>query len=142
MDFSYIIIPIIVIISSQAIKLLTDGIRGNFDLYNLFISYGGFPSAHTAFAVSVTTLAGLRLGFDSAIFGVSLIFTLLIMRDAVAFRGLLGKQAKVFNQLIRRMPNSEKKDMPLFRERMGHSAFEVFGGAVWGIFLTYFLNLL
>jgi hypothetical protein len=142
MDYSYIIIPIIVLISSQALKLLTDGIKGNFDLHNLFVSYGGMPSAHTAFAVSITTLAGLNLGLESPIFAVSLVFTLLIMRDAVAFRGLLGKQAKVFNRLIKKMPEAEKKDIPLFRERMGHSILEVTAGAIWGIFLTYFLSLI
>ena len=142
MDYSYIIIPIIVLITSQVLKLLTDGIKGNFDLKNLFESYGGMPSAHTAFAVSITTLAGLRVGFDAPIFAIALVFTLLIMRDAVAFRGLLGKQAKVFNQLIKKIPEAEKKDMPLFRERMGHSLLEVSAGAVWGIVLTYYLSLL
>jgi len=57
------------------------------------------PSAHTAFVVSVTTLVGLRVGFDDPLFAVALVFTVLIMRDAVAFRGLLGKEAKIFNQL-------------------------------------------
>ena len=100
------------------------------------------PSAHTAFAVSITTLVGLRVGFDAPIFAIALVFTLLVMRDAVAFRGLLGKQAKIFNQLVKKMPEVERKDMPLFRERMGHSALEVSGGIIWGIALTYLLNLL
>jgi len=159
MDYSYIIIPIIVLITSQVLKLLTDGIKGNFDLRNLFISYGGMPSAHTAFAVSITTLVGLRIGFDAPIFGIALVFTLLIMRDATVFRNLLGRQAKVFNRFIATLPATEKKsakggsalptgqagsggDIPLFRERMGHSYLEVTGGVIWGIGLTYFLNLL
>jgi len=140
MDLSYIIIPIIVLFSSQVLKLLTDGIKGNFDIHNLFSSYGGMPSSHTAFAISITTLVGLRIGFDSAIFAVALIFTLLIMRDAVAFRGLLGKQAEVFNHFIKK--SAKKEDIPLFRERMGHSVIEVSAGFVWGVVLTYFLNLL
>lgn len=142
MDWSYIIIPIIVLITSQVLKLLTDGIKGNFDLHNLFVSYGGMPSSHTAFAVSITTLVGLKEGYDSAIFAVALVFTLLVMRDAVAFRGLLGKQAKIFNQLIKKMPDAEKKYMPLFREQMGHSVLEVTAGTIWGIVLTYLLSLL
>ncbi len=142
MDYSYIIIPIIVLITSQVLKLLTDGIKGNFDLNNLFSSYGGLPSSHTALAVSITTLVGLREGYDSALFAVALIFTLLVMRDAVAFRGLLGKQAKIFNVLIKKFPAEEKKNLPLFRERMGHSLLEVTAGLVWGIGLTYFLNLI
>ena len=50
MDYLYLIIPLIVVIGSQAIKLATDGIRGNFDLRNFFITYGGMPSSHTALA--------------------------------------------------------------------------------------------
>ena len=142
MDLSYIIIPIIVAIASQALKLLTDGIKGNFDLKNLFINYGGMPSAHTAFAISITTLVGLRIGFDAPIFAIALVFTILIMRDAVAFRNFLGKQAAVFNQVISKLPEAEKKEIPRFRERMGHSVIEVFAGAIWGIAITYFLNLL
>ena len=142
MDYSYIIIPIILGITSQVLKLLTDGIKGNFDLKNLFESYGGMPSSHTAFAVSITTLVGLRIGFDAPIFAIALVFTILVMRDAIAFRGLLGKQAKLFNQLVSKLPAEEKQNAPYFRERMGHSILEVLGGAVWGIGLTYFLNLI
>ena len=142
MDYSYIIIPIIVGITSQALKLITDGVKGNLDIKNMFESYGGMPSTHTAFSVSITTLIGLKLGFDTAIFGAALVFTILIMRDASAFRGLLGQQAKVFNLFIDTLPEKEKKSVPKFRERMGHSYLEVFAGAVWGIGLTYFLSLL
>lgn len=142
MDLSYIIIPIIVLITSQVIKLLTDGIRGNFDFRNIFISYGGMPSSHTAFTISLTTLIALRHGFEDPLFAVALVFTLLTMRDAVAFRGLLGKQAKIFNQLVKRLKTEEQKNLPLFREQMGHSIFEVAGGVIWGIGLTIILTWL
>lgn len=141
-DYSYIIIPIIVGITSQVLKLITDGVKGNFDFKNLFISYGGMPSAHTAFAVSVTTLVGLKIGIDSPIFGVALIFTILIMRDAVAFRNILGSQGRLLNKMMRRLPALETADIPKFRERMGHSGLEVTVGAGLGIALTYILNLL
>lgn len=142
MDYSYIIIPVIVGITSQVLKLLTDSIKGNFDFKNLFSSYGGMPSSHTAFSVSITALVGLRIGFDAPIFAMALVFTLLIMRDAVSFRGFLGKQAAVCNRLIETLPATDKNKIPRFRERMGHSFLEVIGGAIWGIGLTYFLNLL
>ncbi|MFA6382782.1 MAG: divergent PAP2 family protein [Candidatus Buchananbacteria bacterium] len=142
MDLSYIIIPIIVLITSQALKLLTDGVKGNFDLKNIFITYGGMPSAHTAFAISITTLAGLKQGFDSPIFAVALVFTILVMRDATAFRGLLGQQARAFNQIVDALPLKNKNEIPRLRERMGHTVLEVAAGALWGIVLTYYLSLL
>ena len=142
MDYSYIIIPLIVLITAQALKLLTDRVNGNFNLRNIFISYGGMPSAHTAFCVSITTLLGLRLGFDAPIFAIALVFTLIVMRDASTFRQLLGKQAKVFNRFISQLPSSETQDIPRFQENLGHTILEVVAGAVWGIAITYFLNLL
>lgn len=142
MDYSYIIIPIIVLITSQALKLATDGIKGNFDLKNIFMTYGGMPSTHTALAVSLTTLVGLRIGFDAPIFAIALVFTLIIMRDAITFRSFLGKQARIFNRIVDHLPESEKNNIPRLRERMGHSVLEVTAGAVWGIAITYFLNLL
>ena len=140
MSYSYIIIPIIVAISSQAIKLLTDGIKGNFNIKNIFSTYGGFPSSHTAFAVSLTTLIGINFGASAPIFAIALIFTLIIMRDAISFRGFLGRQAQLFNRVIDTLP--KEKNIPKFQERIGHSLFEVIGGAVYGIGLTYLLNLL
>ncbi len=140
MDYSYIIIPIIVAISSQVLKLLTDSIKGNFDLKNLFSAYGGFPSSHTAFAISITTLLGLRLGIDSPVFAAALVFSLIIMRDAVSFRGLLGRQAKLFNQAMSNLANNSQ--LPKFEERIGHSAFEVFGGVIYGVVVTYLLSIL
>lgn len=140
MDYSYIIIPITVAISSQVVKLLTDGIRGNFNLKNVFHTYGGFPSSHTAFVVSLTTLIGLNFGASTPIFAIALVFTLVIMRDAVSFRGFLGRQGKLFNQVIDSLP--KEKNIPRFQERIGHSLSEVIGGAIYGIVLTYLLNLL
>jgi hypothetical protein len=142
MDFSYIIIPILALITSQALKLATDGIKGNFNLKSMLISYGGMPSSHTAFTVSITTLIGLRIGFDNAIFALALIFTLIIMRDAAGFRNILGQQAKAFNRFIDHLPPDEKAGIPHFREQIGHSTLEIAAGAAWGIILTYFLSLL
>lgn len=121
MNYSYIIIPIIVVISSQVIKLLTDSIRGNFDLRNLFITYGGMPSSHTAFTLSLATLIGLRIGFDSPLFAVAIIFSLIIINDALAFRNLVGTTSG---------------------RKLGHSLPEVLAGALWGIIVTYLLALL
>jgi acid phosphatase family membrane protein YuiD len=142
MDLAYIIIPIVVVITSQAAKLLTDGIKGNFDIASILSSYGGMPSSHTAFAASITTLLGLKIGFDSPIFATALVFTLLIIRDATSFRRILGQQNKLFNQLVANLPENKKETYPTFRERMGHSWAEVFVGAIYGIAITWILTLI
>lgn len=142
MDYSYIIIPLIVVLSSQAIKLLTDKISGNFSFNQMLISYGGMPSSHAAFSVSIATLVGLRLGLNSPVFGVALVFTILVLRDAISFRNIIGQQAKAINKLVANSSDNIKKDLLPLRERMGHSLTEVTAGALWGGALTYLLNLL
>ena len=142
MDYAYIIIPLIVLIASQAVKLLTDGIKGNFDIRNLATFYGGMPSSHTAFAVSIATLVGLRTGFESAVFGLAMVFTLLIMRDAVALRNVIGQHAKMFNRFRGLIPSNQRQDLPILREQMGHSIYEVLAGLIFGAALTYLLTLL
>jgi hypothetical protein len=136
---SYVIIPLIVLLATQLIKLATDGVKGNLDLRHIWISYGGMPSAHTAFAVSITTLVGIRLGVGNAIFAVALIFTLLIMRDAVTYRAMLGQQGQVINRLTRNLA-STPNDIPQLPERLGHSVPEVLVGAIVGFCLTFLLS--
>jgi len=141
MDYPYLIIPITVLITSNILKLVIAGIKGNLTLKNIFITYGGMPSSHTSFAVSITTLIGLRLGFDTPIFAACLVFTLLIIRDAVNFRNILGKIGQVFNRLVEQLPAAERQAAPVLPERTGHNLIEVSVGAIWGIGITYFLNL-
>ena len=131
-----------VVILTQIVKLSIDKIKGNLNVRNIFMSYGGMPSAHTALAVSMVTMLGIYEGTRSGIFALGLIFTLIIVRDAITFRTLLGKQGKLLNHLIEHMPKKEKESMPHFMERIGHSPFEVFVGALWGFLLTLILDYL
>lgn len=142
MEYQLILIPLLVAVLTQILKLSIDKIQGNLNLKNIFISYGGMPSAHTAFAVSVTTMAGIWEGFTSAIFASSLVFTLIIMRDAVTFRNILGNQGKLLNTLVQKLPRAQQKGMPHFLERVGHSASEVGVGTILGIILTSLLSFL
>jgi len=140
MTYQMIIIPFLVLILTQIIKLSIDKIRGNLNLKNIFMSYGGMPSAHTAFAISAVTMAALYEGVQSPLFAVAVVFALIIMRDAVTFRQILGHQGKLFNHLINKLPLGEQKTLPHFAERIGHSLNEVAVGAVWGVVATLALD--
>lgn len=142
MEYQMIFIPLLTAVLTQILKLSIDKIQGNLNLKNIFISYGGMPSAHTAFAVSVTTLVGIQEGFASALFAATLVFTLIIMRDAITFRNILGSQGKLLNTLVKKLPLAQQKDMPHFLERVGHSPAEVGVGAVVGIVITLILLFL
>lgn len=139
MDYAPLAIPLIVAVLAQVVKLSVDKIKGNLNLSNIWFSYGGMPSAHTAFAVSATTVAGLAAGWGSALFAVAAVFTLIIMRDAVTFRNFMGKQGRLFNALIEKLPAADRSTLPRFRERVGHTIPEVMTGAIFGVAGTLLL---
>lgn len=51
-----------------------------------FFELGGMPSSHTAFVSALSTSVGLAEGFSSAVFLVSLGFSLIVAHDAVKVR--------------------------------------------------------
>lgn len=142
MPYAPLIIPLIVAVAAQIVKLSVDKIKGNLNLRSIWLSYGGMPSAHTAFAVSATTMAGLTEGWDSSLFAVAAVFTLIIMRDAVTFRNLMGEQGKLFNLLVADLPQERQRELPRFQERVGHTFGEVIAGVLFGVAVTLLLNLL
>ncbi len=137
-----LVIPLMVAVAAQVVKLSVDKIRGNLNLKNIWLSYGGMPSAHTAFAASACTMAGRWEGWDSPLFAVSVVFTLIIMRDAVTFRNYLGQQGKLFNALLQQLPHANRPALPRFLERVGHTPGEVLAGAIFGFLLTLALDWL
>ena len=142
MGYTPLVIPLIVAVLAQMVKLSVDKIKGNLNLRNIWLSYGGMPSAHTAFAVSAATIAGLWEGWDSPLFTACVVFTLIIMRDAITFRNYMGQQGRLFNALIEKLPPAERPGLPRFMERVGHTVGEVATGAMFGIAVTLLLDWL
>ena len=67
----------------------------------LFNGSGGMPSSHTTFSSSLAMLIGYKLGFDTPIFAVALIFTFITSYDALGIRYESGKQAIAINYLLK-----------------------------------------
>lgn len=105
-----------------------------------FVETGGMPSSHSAAVAALTTAVGLQEGFTSALFGVTLYFSLIVMYDAAGLRRAAGKQATVLNRLIERHFQHPEGDTQRLMELLGHTPFEVFIGASLGIFSALFWN--
>ncbi len=128
-----VIIPLIAVAVTQFLKFIIAAARGEFDLKNL-LAYGGMPSAHTAFVVSVTTVVGLSEGLASAAFAVSFVFGLLIIRDAIGLRQFLSQHGRVLNMLIKDLPDDIEAKYPhALAERLGHTPLQATIGGLIGI---------
>jgi len=125
--FSLITIPIAALFISQALKLATDKVKGNFTWHNLLHDYGGMPSSHSAFVASLTTEIALLEGINSPLFAVTFIFSLIIIRDALGLRNNLAKANAEINKL--------NKNAQLI-EKLGHTPIEIFTGCLVGILIV------
>lgn len=117
----------------QFLKLLLyqfKHLRWNLDILK---TDGGTPSGHSAAVSALTTALLFETGL-SHIFFTSAIFSLIIMRDSCGVRLDVQKHAKLLNTL---KPKSHK-----FRERVGHTRFQVVAGSSIGIAVTVLLYII
>ncbi|PIY97119.1 MAG: acid phosphatase [Candidatus Kerfeldbacteria bacterium CG_4_10_14_0_8_um_filter_42_10] len=135
-----IIIPLIVGVIAQLLKLIPQALKGKFNLRDLMM-YGGMPSGHAAFVVSVATMAALEEGMDSTVFAVAVLFSVVIIRDSIGFRQIMGLQSRAINKISNKVFSEEEK-LPFIRERLGHTWSEVIVGALVGTALTLLINYL
>lgn len=98
-----------------------------------FVETGGMPSSHSASVAALSTAVGLWHGFNTALFAVTLYFSLIVMYDAAGLRRAAGRHAAVLNTLIERHFQRPETETQKLMELLGHTPFEVFIGAVIGI---------
>ena len=91
------------------------------------------PSSHSAIVMTITVMLGKQLGFDSSIFAVSLIFSLVVMYDAAGVRRAAGKQAKLLNKIVDTPGLTGIEVQEKLVEVLGHTPIQVFVGAFLGI---------
>jgi acid phosphatase family membrane protein YuiD len=107
--------------------------------WDRFFGTGGMPSSHTAFAAALTMCVGVSEGFNSAVCGLSLGWTILTAVDAVGLRRAAGRQAQLLNKISSDIYASKKAKPPRLRETLGHSLFEVLAGAFVGASIAFLL---
>ena len=129
----YIYIPLIVWFCIQVFKVITDLITTKKFNFKRIMGAGGMPSSHSAVVVSIATLIGKNYGVDSAIFGLALMFALVVMYDACGVRRAAGKQAKVLNEIVNTPGLSSIEVQGKLQEALGHTPVQVFVGAAIGL---------
>ena len=137
-----ILIPLIVGLICFGLKIIIKAINGTFS-WELSATYGGMPSIHTAFVVSLSTVVALYEGIFSALFAVTAIFSLIIIRDAVGYRRYLGVHSQVLNNIIQELPHKERvKFPPHLQEQLGHTPFQAVIGAIIGLVMAVLLYII
>ncbi|WP_298705142.1 divergent PAP2 family protein [uncultured Veillonella sp.] len=121
---------------AQAIKFVIVLLQAKRFQWERLVGSGGFPSSHTSLVIALTTALGYKHGLGSDLFVIALVFSLIVMYDASGVRREAGRQAQILNQLL---THFKSRDIPVYmesgrmlKELLGHTPFEVFGGAILG----------
>jgi hypothetical protein len=124
---------------AQLVKLLVALAQGKGLDLSFFISSGGMPSAHSAMVCALATAVGMKDGFGSAYFAITVILALVVTYDAAGVRQSVGQQSVVLNRIILELKRTEPmiKIEADLRELMGHTPFEVYIGAALGIGMAW-----
>ncbi|MFC1898940.1 divergent PAP2 family protein [Chloroflexota bacterium] len=134
-----LIIPLFSWAIAQLCKIFIILIREKrFNLSNFFIS-GGMPSSHSALVTALTTSVALIQGISSVSFGISIIFTFVVMYDAAGVRRSVGQQSRVLNRILQelRFRHTATELGRDLKELIGHTRFEVIIGGLLGIGIAW-----
>ena len=104
------------------------------------VGAGGMPSSHTSTVVALAIALGYYEGLNSATFALAVIFTIVVIHDAVGVRLETGKQAKVLNTMMFETNAFKELDFETaLKEYVGHTPSQAFVGALVGIAVAMFM---
>lgn len=131
MNYLFIICPIVSLVICQTFKVAYRIIKNKSFKLALISGSGGMPSSHSAFISSLTAIIGLKEGFDSSIFALALVISMITCYDAMSVRYESGMHAKLLN---------EKFNLHM-KEELGHKFLEVIVGIIVGVIIAITLYL-
>ena len=136
--YNILLLPIIAGLFAQIVKLFFRTNGQDLKFKNI-ISYSGMPSGHSAMVVSLATIIGLEQGLSSPLFSFSIIFAIIVIRDAIGLRRYLGQHGKTLNTLVKDLGEDEMLDRsyPHLLERIGHTPFQVLVGGFIGFLVSF-----
>lgn len=122
---------------AQLLKVFFELFRtGRLNLLRFFDN-GGMPSSHTSLVTTLTIGVGRFAGPGSALFAVTLIFSMYFVFEAAGLRQEVGNQARVLNDLVDELRQTHHVDPSRLKELVGHTWGEVFGGLVLGVLVAW-----
>lgn len=126
----------------QVLKCVILSFRERRMVWHALYTTGGFPSSHTCTCVTLVVslflfqLHDLNGKIDWS-FAVAVIFSVIVIHDAMGVRLEASKHAQILNHLTEDMTEEQKKNIGFGRklklkEMLGHKGFEVVGGLFLG----------
>ena len=108
----------------------------------LFFEAGGMPSSHSAMMSATALSVGFFAGFDTAVFALATIISMIVIYDATGVRRESGKQAVLINSIIEEITKGKLPPQDTLPADMGHTPGEAILGTTLGLSIAVFVWLL
>jgi uncharacterized protein len=131
-----LILPISAAFGVQLFKFVWEAYRKRELSLNVLFRTGGMPSSHSAMVTSLATAVGYQYGLGSAYFAIATVLALIVMYDARGVRQESGQHARILNHILREVFSGQPISERELKELLGHTATEVFVGAIVGVVYT------
>ena len=129
----YILPSLVAWAIAQAFKVVVEFYKIRRLDFRILAAMGGMPSSHTAMVMALTTVIARVNGLGSPLFALALIFSLVVLYDAAGVRRAAGRQAAVLNRVVADLREHRGFHEERLLELLGHTPFEVVGGAALGL---------
>jgi len=122
---------------AQLVKIITLFFRHKTLCWKDLIVTGGMPSSHSAFVISLATIIYLVEGASTS-FAISLVFAMVVIRDAFGVRRTAGQEGIIITEMMKRLKMKRQTHFA-----MGHTPLQVTVGSIIGFVVSigvyYFL---
>ena len=129
----FLYVPLIVWFCIQTFKVIYDLVTTKKLNFKRLVGAGGMPSSHSGVVTTLTAMIGKSQGFDTPIFAMAVVFSLIVMYDAAGVRRAAGKQASLLNKIVETPGLSSVQVQEKLVEVLGHTPLQVIVGAAIGI---------
>jgi len=118
---------------AQSTKVVLGVIQERKFNFRWFAGSGGFPSSHSAGVTALATSVGLYEGVGTALFVVTLMFTVVVILDAQGVRRSTGQQAKILNKMMEDLYWKGHIQENRLKELIGHTPVQTLAGILIGL---------
>jgi acid phosphatase family membrane protein YuiD len=121
---------------AQVIKIPLDYLRTRRWNWALLLTTGGMPSSHSSLMTGAVFAIGLYQGFDTPLFALGVVITMIVTYDAAGVRRQAGIHAQRINVLVEELMHGHMFNESDLREVLGHTPLEVMGGILLGLIVA------
>ena len=124
---------------AQFTKVVLGAVREKKFNFKWFVGSGGFPSSHSAGVTALATSVGLYEGVGTALFVVTLMFSIVVILDAQGVRRSTGQQATILNKMMEDLYWKGHIQENRLKELIGHTPVQTLAGIVMGLAVALLL---